>query len=140
MPSLADYQSNTAIGLWVPEANSGINGVAVDTTGTSLTMSNNLSFPQGFEAFSAVLRTTGTFATGKFIVEGGLDNSNWFELQLTNATTGAGVAAGGFAFTTPATTMFSNTLDSPLRFIRARLTTGTAGGTAVFVSLYLGSL
>lgn len=140
MPSLGDYQANVATGLWVPEANSGINGVAVDTNGTALTLSNNLSFPQGFQSFTAVLRTTGTFAAGKFTVEGSLDNTNWFEMQIANTTSGAAIAAGGFAFTTAATTMFNNVVDTPLRFVRGRLTNSTAGGTAVFVSLFLGAL
>lgn len=148
-PSLGDMQRNAANGLYIPESQSGINGVNVDTVGNGCslygsspinTLLTNVPFPQMLQSFVAQLRTTGTFTLGKFTVEGSLDGTNWTELALLNATTNAAVAAGGFAFTTAATSLFTNAINAPLRYIRPRLSGGVAGGTAAFVALFLGGV
>jgi hypothetical protein len=143
---LADYQFNVANGFYVAEAQSGINGVAVDTIGNVMALNGvastvaGLTIPQSFQSFSASLRTTGTFSAGKFTVEGTVNGSDWLELAILNATSNAAVAAGGFAFTTAAVTLFTNAIDTPLRYIRPRLSGTTAGGTGVFVAMVLGGL
>lgn len=149
MPSLGDLQSSAYLGLFVSEATSGINGVAVDTIGSGAALNGvapiaslltAVPIPQPFEAYTAQLRTTGTFTAGKFTIEGTIDGSNWIELNLTNADTSAPIAIGGFSFTTPAVTLFTNTIDFPVRYIRPRLSGGTTGGTAAFVSMLLFAL